>query len=144
MDYTGISEEEQLRQGWLEQIHPEDRDRTLASWRDMISSGVPTTDEVRIRRKDGVYRWFKTSTVALHDDNGQLVKWLGTNIDVDDQRRAEEERRALEAQLRQAQRMEALGTLAGGIAHDFNNILGAIIGNTELARQDVGADHPAH
>jgi len=63
--------------------------------------------------------------------------------DITERVRSEEIRAQLEAQLRLAHKIEALGTLAGGIAHDFNNILGAIIGNTELARQDVGADHPA-
>ena len=58
-------------------------------------------------------------------------------------RQAEEARQKLEAQLRQAQKMEALGTLAGGIAHDFNNMLAAIIGNVELVRQDIGPDHAA-
>ncbi len=63
--------------------------------------------------------------------------------DITEQVRSEEARAQLEAQLRLTQRMESLGTLGGGIAHEFNNILGAIIGNAELARQDVGSEHPA-
>ena len=64
-------------------------------------------------------------------------------MDIQDRKDAEEARLRLEAPLRQAQKMEALGTLAGGVAHDFNNILGTIIGNVELAREDLVAEHPA-
>jgi len=68
---------------------------------------------------------------------------LSAILDVTERKQAEEQREALEAQLRRAQKMDAVGTLAGGIAHDFNNILSAIVGNVELARQDVGTGHPA-
>jgi len=64
--------------------------------------------------------------------------------DITEQKKAEQERRFIEAQLRESQKMEALGSLAGGVAHDFNNIVAAIMGNVELARQDVGPEHRAY
>jgi PAS domain S-box-containing protein len=74
--------------------------------------------------------------------NGRLAV-LSTVRDITDRKRAEKERLALEAQLQQAQKMESIGTLAGGIAHDFNNILGIILGNAELAMDDVPEWNPA-
>lgn len=80
---------------------------------------------------------------ALRDEVGNII---GVNVaihDITERKRANEERAALEAQLRQSQKMEALGTFAGGIAHDFNNVLTAISGNAQLAIEDLAADHPA-
>jgi PAS domain S-box-containing protein len=75
--------------------------------------------------------------------NGVTVGAVVTFVDITERKQAEVQRLQLEAQLRESQKMEALGTLAGGVAHDFNNALAMIIGNVELARQDVGAGHPA-
>lgn len=107
----------------------------------MAGDAVPSSYELSMVCKDGeVRQWhFSTQTLMLE---GKL-SGLATIVDITEQKRTEEARLRLEAQLRESQKMEALGTMAGGVAHDFNNALAMIIGNAELARQDVGPDHPA-
>jgi len=93
--------------------------------------------ELRLRCADGSPMWVSLSTRPILDDAGRPAGALGMLTDINERRQAEERRAALETQLRDAQKMEAIGTLAGGIAHDFNNILAAIIGNVAAARQDA-------
>ena len=99
--------------------------------------GEGGTIELRLRRADGTPMWVSLSTRPIVDDAGRASGALGMLTDINERRHAEERRAALETQLREAQKMEAIGTLAGGIAHDFNNILAAIIGNVSAARQDT-------
>ncbi|MDP1675208.1 MAG: response regulator [Burkholderiales bacterium] len=80
---------------------------------------------------------------AVRDEVGRITSIEGAFQDISDRKVAEQARASIEAQLRESQKMEAIGTLAGGIAHDFNNILGAILGNVELARQDAAANWQA-
>lgn len=79
----------------------------------------------------------------IHDADGRLLGAVLVFRDVSQQVQAEQARRRLEQQLRNAQKMEAVGALAGGIAHDFNNVLGAILSNTAMARAELASDHPA-
>src|SRR5262249_11266896 len=87
--YTGIPEAEQLGFGWLQQLHPDDREPTIAAWNQTVATGELFDIEQRVRRNDGVYRWFKARAVALRDSGGKVVKWFGSNTDIDDQKQAE-------------------------------------------------------
>jgi PAS domain S-box-containing protein len=84
VEYTGVPEADQLGYGWLQQVHPDDRQRVIDEWSLVAPLGDPFNIEFRIRRNDGIYRWFKTRAVPLRDANGQLVKWFGSNTDIED------------------------------------------------------------
>ena len=129
---------------WDQVIHPDDFPNIYNST-EKISS-VPnysTEREYRIIRKDGHIRWVHEIIQNLCDSSGKPIMLQGVIYDVTDRKRAEEEKKKLEAELQQVHKMEALGNLAGGIAHEFNNILWIIIGNTELALYQVPKRHAA-
>ncbi len=123
-------------------ILPEDLERADAHWARVFETKAPTSVDYRIRRADGQVRWLEgRAAPQLTED--RVTSVLAALWDVTERKQAEQQRFQLEAQLRQAQKLEAVGTLAGGIAHDFNNILGAILGNVALLTQDLGDGHPA-
>jgi len=105
--------------------------------------GTVETAELRMHRRDGQGVWVAMSITPVFDEGGGYAGALGMVTDISERKQAEARRVLLEAQLRESQKMEAIGTLAGGIAHDFNNILAAILGNVSLARHQLDDRHAA-
>src|SRR5258708_3924236 len=89
LDYTGLSAEQALGWGWTDALHPDDRDPLIEYWRSILASGEPGEFEAQMRRFDGEYRWFLFRGIPLLDATGAIVKWCGTNADIDDRKRAE-------------------------------------------------------
>jgi formate hydrogenlyase transcriptional activator len=88
-DYTGLSPEEAHGWGWQSALHPDDVERLMEMWRDLLASGEPGEFEARLRRHDGEYRWFLFRVDPFRDPLGNIVKWYGTNTDIDDLKRAQ-------------------------------------------------------
>ncbi|HXI89409.1 MAG TPA: sigma 54-interacting transcriptional regulator, partial [Blastocatellia bacterium] len=100
LEYGGLPQTHLMDWRWTEAIHPEDVEGFVDKWRAALASGEPFAAESRVRRADGEYRWFLQRNVPLRDETGQIVKWYGTGIDIEERKRADEELRASERKYR--------------------------------------------
>ncbi len=110
-------------------VHPDDLPRVLDSWRRAVDEGDLPELEQRLRRADGIYRWFQNSAFRLRDAHGRTVRWCGLLIDVDDRRRAEESLQEMQARLSRAAQLATIGKLAASIVHEVNQPLAAVSAN---------------
>jgi PAS domain S-box-containing protein len=149
-EFTGVPYGSTDGAGWNEIFHPADQERSWQVWRHSLATGEPYHIEYRLRHRSGEYRWVIGRAQPVRDENGWIVRWYGTCTDIDELVRAREvlarsreeleqlvvvrtnELERLHTELRQTQKMDAIGQLTGGIAHDFNNLLTPIIGALDL------------
>jgi hypothetical protein len=128
-DYAGGTPESILGYGFLDSVHPDDRDRVMETWVTILQSGMPGESETRLRRADGEYRWFLWRANPFFDDAGKITQWFGINIDIENRKRAEEKLRQSQSDLAHASRMTTMGELAVSIAHEVNQPLMAVVTN---------------
>lgn len=113
MDFTGLTLEESLGDGWNPPFHPEDRGRAAARWEEATRTGEPYEIEYRLRRHDGVYHWMLGRAMPLRDASGAIVRWFGTCTDIEDVKRAESRVEAqAELLATKHDRLNALATLS--------------------------------
>src|SRR6266852_4581773 len=110
LDYTGLSPDQSRDWRWTAAIHPDDLGRLTDAWQSILVSGELGETEARLRRFDGAYRWFLFRANPLRDESGKIVKWYGTNVDIEDRKRAEEELRRSEFYLSEGQRLAHMGS----------------------------------
>jgi PAS domain S-box-containing protein len=131
LEFTGRTMDQELGNGWVRGVHPEDLDRCQALYSVSFEARRRFQREYRLRRGDGEYRQVLESGTPLYRE-GEFAGYIGSCIDVTDARRAQEESFS-------RQKLESLGTLASGIAHDFNNLLGAVLAQAELAMAEAAS-----
>jgi len=158
--YCGLPAQDILGDGWGQVVHPDDLPGVVEIWSRSLRTGELYETEFRLRRHDGAYRWHLVRAVPIRGGDGAIIRWVGTNTDIEEQKAAAQaiaglnatleaqvrERTAAlmaaEAALRQSQKMEAVGQLTGGIAHDFNNMLQGIAGAVELMERRIAQGRP--
>jgi PAS domain S-box-containing protein len=126
-------------ENWKKVVHPDDWPSVAAALERAQQQPGELAFEYRVVHQGGAIRWLQAKGRMFFDSEGKPSRLVGFMLDVTERRIAEEELAKMEGQLRQAQRLEAMGTLAGGIAHDFNNLLGAILGYGEMAASEAPA-----
>jgi PAS domain S-box-containing protein len=136
----GYSEQEMLQLGIEGISHPDDYKVDLQLFHRVMAGEIDRYEmEKRFLHKDGRMIWSHVMVSITRDASGQPTLMISMAVDINERKRAEEEREKLQAQLLHAQKLESLGVLAGGIAHDFNNFLTAIMGSASVAQRSLPA-----
>jgi PAS domain S-box-containing protein len=119
-EFTGVTPEEARGWGWQAVFHPDDLPALMKKWAEVLAAGKPDEIESRLRRRDGVYRWFLIRASPFRDSAGNIVRWYGTSTDIEDRKRAEEELRLKEAFLARAQLLSLSGCFSRSV--DTNEV----------------------
>jgi PAS domain S-box-containing protein len=142
LETTGLTMEHALGWDWAFVVHPDDLARYVDKWRSALTAGQPTEIEVRLRRPDGNYSWWLTRSVPLRDDAGNIVKWYGTAIDIEERKRAEEALREAQSNLARVSRVTTMGELTASLAHEVKQPIAAASTNASTCLRWLAGDTP--
>jgi len=133
--YVGAPIEEMGGENFLRVIHPEDREAFQQSWKHAVSAGELLEGECRVRGSEGKYRWFLVRSLPQRSSNGEITRWYGTNIDIEDRREAEQALIKVQAELSHLSHKLGMGELAASIAHEINQPLTAVVSHAYACRE---------
>ena len=142
LDYCGMTLEEAKDSGWLGIIHPEDRPSVAAEWIRCGAAREPMDVNHRLRRHDGVYRWFNARVEPFLDDQGNIVRWYGVITDIHDTRLMEDALRTIRERLAEASKLATVGELSASIAHEINQPLSAVVSHGDACIRWLNASPP--
>jgi PAS domain S-box-containing protein len=140
LDYTGLSAEEVRGAGWKKAVHQDDVEKMSQAWIAAVSTGKPFQYEFRLlRAADHAYRWCICSALPLHDQEGRIIKWFGSVVDLHDWKETQHALQRMQVELARVSRLTSMGELAASIAHEVNQPLSAVT-NTSNACLRLLAD----
>jgi PAS domain S-box-containing protein len=140
LDYTGFSAEQFRGAGWMSSVHQDDIEKMAQAWTAAVSTGEPFQYEFRCRRAaDDAYRWCVSSALPLRDQDGRVIKWFGTVVDLHDRKEAQQALQMTQAELARVSRLTTMGELAASIAHEVNQPLTAVTNNSSACLRLLAA-----
>ena len=140
--FYGQSFHELNGMGFTHFVHPDDIDEYVTYGLYRIANALPFDRAVRLRRHDGVYRWFRMRVNPAFDANGKVVRWYGLHSDIDDEVRAIESLQQAQEKLANASELASLAELAASVAHEVNQPLSAVVLNSQACQAWLSADPP--
>jgi len=140
LDFTGRTFDQELGNGWAEGVHPDDRERCLATYADAFDARREFTMEYRLRRHDGEYCWVSDKGVPRRSPEGTFLGYIGCADDITARKEAELVAERHRAELAHVARLSTMGELAASLAHELNQPLAAILGNAEVAQKMLGRE----
>ncbi len=142
LDYAGTTSSAWAQLGWTNFLHPDDVERTMRAWSRAVATGLPYEHQCRLRRSDGVYRWFHMLGQGARDNEGGVTRWYGLLIDIDDRKKTEEALHSSEMRLSRATQTATVGEFAASIAHEINQPLAAVVANGHACLRWLSAQPP--
>jgi PAS domain S-box-containing protein len=141
-EFVGLDISQLADLGYQKTFHPDDLDSVVRAWTHSIETGEPYCHVARLRRRDGIYRWYQHTAEAMRGADGNIVQWYGLSLDIDERKRAEDRLRQTQAELARATQIATVAELSASIAHELNQPLTSVIANAQACKRWLAASPP--